>query len=354
MLYKRDWTEAQERWKAWWDGEIIDRVAITVTAPKSHVVPNASSSWDLWDFCRYPSDPEIGIKRFDDLCSKMYFGGEAFPNLWINMGSGSLAAYLGCEVEFLSDTLWFKAVEGWEKLRRLSLDPENRWWRLTKQITEMAAKMGEGKFFVGVTDIGGIYDTIAMLRGPKNFVIDLFKKAYEVKELAERVLEAWFICYEESRQIIGRRMGGNSAWMDIWSPNRWYPIQDDVAYYMSPKMFKEFVLPSLRELCERLDHTIYHLDGIRQIPHLDMLLGIPELNGIQWVPGAGKLGCESSEWMPMYKRIQEAGKLLVLGIPKKSIKHVINQLSPKGLLLETSCNSEAEAQRLLRSLSILN
>jgi 5-methyltetrahydrofolate--homocysteine methyltransferase len=207
------------------------------------------------------------------------------------MGSGSLAAYVGCDVEFLSNTLWFKPVGDWNTIQDLSFNLENRWWVLTKQMTEMAAESGKGKFFVGITDIGGIYDTIAMLRGPKNFVIDLFKRADQVKKLSEQLLAAWFICYEETHKIIGNWMEGTSAWMDIWSPKRWYPIQDDVAHYMSPKMFKEFVLPSLRQLCERLDYTIYHLDGIRQIPHLDMLLEIPELSGFQWVLGSGKSSC---------------------------------------------------------------
>lgn len=360
MLYKEDWKEAQERWKAWWDGEVIDRPAITIVAPKVNsqegkIAYNegymSSVGWDTWDFCRYPYNPEIGIRRFENWCSRMYFGGEAFPNLWINMGSGSLAAYLGCKVKFQSGTLWFEPIDDWSHLQNLKFDSENEWWVLTKRITEMAAKFGKDKFFVGVTDIGGIYDTIAMLRGPKNFVIDLFMRKDEVKELARRILEAWFICYEESVQIIGKWMNGVSAWMDLWSPKRWYPIQDDVAYYMSPKMFNEFVLPCLRELCERLDYTIYHLDGVRQIPHLDALLKIPELTGIQWVPGAGKPGCESPVWMPMYRKIQEAGKLLVLSVPYESVKHMLTHLSPRGLLLMTSCSSEREARKLLEDLT---
>jgi len=115
-------------------------------------------------------------------------------------------------------------------------------------------------------------------------------------------------------------------------------------------MFKEFVLPCLREQGERLDQTISHLDGIKQIAHLDMLLKIPELNGTQWVPGTGKPGCESPEWMPLYRKIQEAGKLLYMSVPRKSVKHLLNQLWPEGLLLGTTCRSEEEARTLLNSI----
>ena len=72
------------------------------------------------------------------------------------------------------------------------------------------------------------------------------------------------------------------------------------------------------------DQSIYHLDGPGQIPHLDILLEIPELDGIQWVPGAGNPGTGSAEWFPMYRRIQEKGKLLILqGMAKEDVEGVL-------------------------------
>ena len=35
MLYKEDWPQARQRWEAFWDGEIIDRVALAVRAPRA-------------------------------------------------------------------------------------------------------------------------------------------------------------------------------------------------------------------------------------------------------------------------------------------------------------------------------
>jgi hypothetical protein len=37
-----------------------------------------------------------------------------------------------------------------------------------------------------------------------------------------------------------------------------------------------------------LPRTFYHLDGIGQLHHLDLVLSIAELDGVQWVPGDGK------------------------------------------------------------------
>ena len=67
-------------------------------------------------------------------------------------------------------------------------------------------------------------------------------------------------------------------------------------------------MPHLQEECRNLDWSIYHWDGPGQIPHLDLLLDIPELTGIQWVPGAGKPGTGSPKWFDLYRRIQARGK----------------------------------------------
>ena len=91
--------------------------------------------------------------------------------------------------------------------------------------------------------------------------------------------------------------------------------------------------------------TIYHLDGPGAITHLDSLLGLPNLNGIQWIPGAGAR--PTVEWIPLLKKIQEAGKLVYVYCTKDNVKQLLDELNPEGLMLVTSCNTEGEVQRLI-------
>ena len=85
-------------------------------------------------------------------------------------------------------------------------------------------------------------------------------------------------------------------------------LQCDFAYMLGPRMFDEFVKPELAASCRRLDHAFYHLDGIGQLAHLDSLLSIPELKGVQWVPGAGQP--DVTNWPEVYRKIRKAGKLV--------------------------------------------
>ena len=85
-------------------------------------------------------------------------------------------------------------------------------------------------------------------------------------------------------------------------------LQCDFCCMISPRMFERFVKPELAESCRKLDRAFYHLDGPGQLRHLDSLLEIPELAGVQWIPGAG--AAPADEWIDVYRRIRAAGKLV--------------------------------------------
>jgi hypothetical protein len=71
-------------------------------------------------------------------------------------------------------------------------------------------------------------------------------------------------------------------------------------------MFDEFVKPELKASCDKLVNAFYHLDGPGELPHLDSLLEIDSLKGVQWIPGAGS--ADNTHWPQVYKKISDAGK----------------------------------------------
>ena len=77
---------------------------------------------------------------------------------------------------------------------------------------------------------------------------------------------------------------------------------------IGPDMFNEFVRPELEAMCRRLTNSFYHLDGPGELPHLDSLLDMAGLDGIQWIPGAGQPDVEN--WPEVYRKIRTAGKLV--------------------------------------------
>jgi 5-methyltetrahydrofolate--homocysteine methyltransferase len=346
VLYKDDWPDAQERMTAWWEGDLIDRPAMMVTARREGA---EGVAWDSWDFARFPDDPIRSIERFEARCASTFFGGEAFPNCWINLGAGALSAFMGASPVFYSETVWFETPTEWDELEDIQLDPRNKWWSRAKRATQLGTEKGEGKWFVAMTDLGGILDIAQSLRGKKRLMVDLFRHPEEVKALCSRVVDIWHDCYDDLHAIVQDGMEGSSTWMGIWCREKWYSLQCDFAYMLSPAKFKEFALPYIAEQCRRLDHTVCRLECYGQIPHLDMLLGMPERDAIQWVPGAGKSQCGDEMYFPMYKKIKAAGKGLTLNTSHNEVERVCREVGPEGILFQTSCPTEGEATALLSS-----
>lgn len=357
MLYKEDWLETKGRLIAWWEGERMERPVVQIFTPRQ----GSSQPWtgyDNWYLAQHPDDPGAAVEDFRNWCSRTHFGGESYPNFWINFGAGSMGAYLGAEVRFEANTVWFGAqwderlARGWESLLDLDFDEDNVWWRRTVSATERAVEMSGGDFIVGITDIGGIADVIASLRGPKNLLVDFHTRPDDVRRLSERFVDIWHACYDSLFNIVGGKNPGSSAWMGIWSPLKWYPLQCDFAAMLSPKKFDALVLPFLKEQSQRLDHVVYHLDGPGQISLLDSLLAIPEIRAIQWVPGAGEElqgdHCGSEKWTPIYEKVLRAGKNLVLSVPPAYVEPVTRRFRTSRILFQTLASSESEAGSILK------
>jgi 5-methyltetrahydrofolate--homocysteine methyltransferase len=146
-------------------------------------------------------------------------------------------------------------------------------------------------------------------------------------------VKAWIEAHEFFHSLYRKVLPGDCSWL-LWAPGKTYACQCDFSTMISPGMFKEFVVPEIKEVGQYLDYIIWHLDGPDEIRHLDILLGIPEIKAIQVVPGAGRPPCASPLWIPQMKKIQEKGKLVyAFAETREELKILVQELSPEKLLI---------------------
>jgi len=346
MLYKDNWQQARERIEAFWANDCIDRPAIALTAPRSESLPGPAPPPAADDLLTRWTDPDYVVARADHNFRHTYWAGESLPNIWCNIGPGIMASYFGSPVTLHDDTVWFgECLEDWER-DWPRFDPDNPWWQRTLALTRAAAEAGRGRFFVGVTDLGGCSDILASFRGSGRLLTDLIEYPDHVRRLRDELIERWQWCYDELLAITRRCGDGSAQWLGVWAPGKMYNIQSDMCCMISPPMFEEFVAPELEALCAFLDQSLYHLDGPGALHHLDRLLAIPRLGGIQWTPGAGVP--PSVEWLDLLRRCQAAGKRLHVHDSAAHAEKIIRSLSPKGLFLSLGgVGSQEEAEDLL-------
>jgi hypothetical protein len=91
--------------------------------------------------------------------------------------------------------------------------------------------------------------------------------------------------------------------MGLYKDEPWYVTSSDFICMISNDNFRELILPELLEEVEYLKgNIIFHLDGPGALKHLDDLIAIPNLAGIQWVYGDGQPS--TKHWIDVLKKIQ--------------------------------------------------
>ena len=295
--------------------------------------------------------PEQIVDRLDWELSRLRFPGDAFPSLFTNFGAGVAAAFLGAEVEARHETVWFapKEVKDIADLR-LRYDSANPWLARVRDFLRAAADRWRGAVQVSMTDLGGTLDVLSTFRPSQLLLLDLYDHPGEVERLAWEIHELWFRYFDELDSIIRPTNPGYSAWPGFISDRPHYMLQCDFSYMISPDMFERFVRPELAATCRRLDRPFYHLDGPGQLRHLDSILSIPELAGVQWIPGAGAPDCR--HWPEVYRKIRDAGKLIQIWIGEdlSNLDVIAGQLgSAEGIIAvgQAPASKEDELLKLL-------
>ena len=293
-----------------------------------------------------PSVPaEAIVDRWDYELSCRWYPGDSFPAVWPNFGAGVMAAFLGAELHPDGRTVWFKPPG---ELRAADIhfryDPDNPWLSRIKDICRAAMQRWGGPVQVAMTDLGGTLDVLSTFRPGEQLLLDLYDHPGEVERLTWELHELWFRFFEEIDACLQPVNPGYTAWTPIYSESPYYMLQCDFCCMVSPAMFDRFVKPELSAACRRLANPFYHLDGPGQLPHLESLLAIPELKGVQWIPGAG--APDQRHWPEVYRQIRRAGKLIQISTGSGGLEVldiVAEQIgTPRGIVLIGEVDIEEE------------
>ena len=357
MEYKPDFDGLNPYYEAFWRCEVLDRAAISVTAPRKEL-PQDRVVWSE-PYLPFQESTERLIDRFEDECRSTFFGGLSTPSFFPNFGPDAISAFLGAELKFSKDsrnTSWIDwsqpVLKDYRDLSCLKIDEDSPLYRRNLEIISKGVERGKGKFFVGAIDLHGGFDALAALRGgPDRAAMDLIENPEGVKEAMKKLSAAWRKVSEDYFRVVKDKQPGTTSWMCIWAKGRTGVVQSDFSCLVSAKMFREFLLEEVLDEIESLDYSIYHLDGEEALQHLDTLLDIPKLNAIQWVPGARyeKEGVE--RWIPLYRKIQARKKSILVYARIQDIPLVLENLKPEGLLIViTDCKNEDEARETMKRL----
>lgn len=350
MRYKQDWEMARKRLTAFWHQEILDRCCAAVYVYCNGVqAPVRVVPGDTKERLLYWTDPERIIRRNRKLMENTYFGGEAFPSIFVDLGAGGHAGFFkGAKHEF-GDSVWF--FPSLNDPDDLEFDDNSFMYQKTLELARAYAEDSRGDYMVSMPDSTGNADALSHLMGPDELLVAMIEKPESVKRALQEIEKAYERIMLEVYGIVKDTNEGGScvSWLSTWSPGLHAQMQCDMSVMISNDMFEEFIMPELQAQCEFLDAALYHFDGVEQIRHLDSLLSISRLRAIQWTQVAGQKPC--TEYIPELRRIQAAGKSLIILAAPDQVKPLMDNLSSRGLYLITTVPSRSEADSLLQNIA---
>ena len=268
------------------------------------------------------------------------FHGDAFPLYNPNLGPDIFGATLGAELVFEENTSYsVPFIETWDE--KISFDLQNKWWQKLLEITNALVNESKGDYMVGITDYHTGADALVSIRGPEKLCFDVYDNRDIFNKMVEITLPAYKKQYEILYDITQKNQKGTSNWMGIYCEEPSNVTSCDFAYLISKGDFNELVLP---EIADEINYfkgkTVFHLDGVGSLKHLDALLEIEELGGVQWVYGDGQP--TARHWIDVLKKIQAKNKIVNVLLYKEDVEPVLSALDPRGLICSFAFGTTAD------------
>jgi len=380
MKYKENWEETKTKWINYWQHKNTGRPLMCVVTRKPEIEDLATDKTVeggyLGVICQgkyYNMPPELQWKdmedkyqnaerivaRYKQFCENHFFLAESFPNLNIDFGPGSLASYLGSEIGFKEDTVWFlpcyQDAEDWEEIPEIKFDPENKWYRKHIELARKCQELANGDFYVDIPDLMENIDVLASLRETQNLLCDMMVDPETVKARVDQVTKAYYQAMDSFYDAVKDENGASAYTVfQVWGPGKTIKLQCDTGAMISPEMFRENVLDSLKEQAEQADSVLYHLDGPDNIRHLDAILEVEGIDAIQWTSGDAGPDGTLPDWDVIYDKARTAGKTLWVKVYSgefedwiTNVDRIVQKYGSHSLFLFFPEMSYAQGQKLI-------
>jgi hypothetical protein len=293
-------------------------------------------------------DAEYQLEKFiKELQTKTYLA-ETFPVFWPNLGPNVFAASYGCPYIFGEVTAWaepmFELKPGYPIPK---INWESEYIKKLDELTDLALEQCKDSFLVGYSDFHGGLDWCAALLGTQSLLMALYDEPELVHDLCDRYLSDFLANYDHYDTKLKEHKQLSVTWLNTPSFGKLHVESEDFAAMISTKHFLEFVRPNIVKECLHMDHNIFHVDGKGVAVHLDEILNLPKLHGIQWVQGMAE-DLPIMQWVPLIKRIQAAGKGVIVDVMPAELESFIEAVSARGIYLCISTGSQEEERAILK------
>lgn len=284
-MLKKNWLEVQDRYRAFWRNEPVDRPPVIFDTIGSWCHPMYNGAG--YDYTRYGTDITTFCHDFRAVWeARADVPDDTVPCIAPQMGGAIEAALLAGDIEWgeeLSMLTPHNPLEKCEDLRGIRFRFDNPHFTRIRRELEYLSAASHGDFGINVEASMSLTTTISQLRGGMQFMFDVMDRPNEVRALAETALEALLALQAEVVRLNPLAEGTAHRWLNYWHPGTGFWFSEDDAVMLSAAMYHDLFLDLDMRLCAGVDIAVahWHTVGLHLLPSL---LEIPNLRMIQLSP----------------------------------------------------------------------
>jgi hypothetical protein len=252
-------------------------------------------------------------------------------------------AIMGCPVKLVpaSGATWSESfLTGLEDIERLRLKPDNPWLRKLADFAQVLAEHSNGRYVTTHTTMRGPIDMADAMLGTSRLAMALLDKPDKIRALLEICTEAFIETARAQWAVIPPSCGGHASRYGVWAPGEVTRTQADAAGMISPRLYREVVLPFDLKVLRAFPYSIMHTHST--------YLHVAEAFLEKDVPSAIQVGYDEppfgppvDQLLPVLKRILKHKPLIFHGVVHPSqVDLLTNELPPNGLLLDLLIRQE--------------
>ena len=324
LAHKRDFEAVKERWRAFWRRENHGPLVAAVV-PKPGVEPVDKPPYGSGHDGNFA--PVVDqILRWAETHE---FLGDAIPYYYLEFAADHFSTLLGTDLRFPDPTMggWpVHWVTDWQSAD-IRFRPDGKWWEMTARFAEELKARASGKILIASPSLVSNLDALVAMAGANRVLLDLAERPDEIEDALKRVSKAHADILDAFAELFEYDTWGSINRHGMWCDGRINVVQSDFSCMLSAEMFDRFVFPSISTETACLDQSEYHLDGPDAIRHTERICSIPELDIMQWVPGAGE--AQEQDWTWLYEKFDALGKGQILGGRPERIERLWNRFQSR-------------------------
>jgi hypothetical protein len=253
-----------------------------------------------------------------------------------------LPAIVGCQLQVstIGNTVYpLPCLDNrWHERSNEKILMDERWLDKLLEFTDYIVEHFHPYYLVNPGYQRGPGDLLYNIMRTENMITGMHTHPKEMKDLLSRLTDIFI-------QVTKAQLNATPKFEDgycipqygIWTPGTCTRSQEDYpTTILSPKLFKEFIVPCEKRIAESFTYSFIHVhSGSARLAEL--LTEIDALGAIEICFDGPPFSSGVEKLLPLLKRLQKKKPLIVSGvINPKEFDILVKELSPRGLLIYTS------------------